>query len=387
MEYLTPECPSLPVSVQLSRFVGPSGVAEYHVMASPTRYGSFDEQLGWLRRAEDELLTPLGLNKGNRILRRLFCSDLCNQAHLITQHGFINGEDGALSLVGQPPAAPAKVALWSWHISDPKQRLQRSFDTHTLAVDRGTLTHYLTTGLQSGGASTSAAETTDIFSQYEAFIARRGMTTADQVMRTWLFVRDIDVNYKGMVVARREFFAQRGLTPETHYIASSGIESAPATGATVVMDAYAISGIKPEQVTYLHALEHLSPTHVYGVTFERGVAIAYRDRRHIYLSGTASIDSQGHIVHPGDVDRQLDRTLENMEALLAEAGASLKDMASFIVYLRDPADMPLLRQRMAERLGNAPAVYVAARVCRPGWLVEIEGQATVAAGQPDLPLF
>ncbi len=67
--------------------------------------------------------------------------------------------------------------------------------------------------------------------------------------------------------------------------------------ADVMMDAYAISGVRKEQIRYLSAPDHLSPTHVYGVTFERGVSVAYQDRKHIIISGTASIDSAGKIVY------------------------------------------------------------------------------------------
>ena len=128
-----------------------------------------------------------------------------------------------------------------------------------------------------------------------------------------------------MVDARAEFFADHGLTPDTHFIASTGIEGSTARpDAKVSMDAYAIAGVRPEQLSYLAAPDHLSPTHTYGVTFERATSVAYRDRNHIILSGTASIDPEGNILHPGDMPRQLDRTLENMEALLAKAGATLR---------------------------------------------------------------
>jgi hypothetical protein len=42
---------------------------------------------------------------------------------------------------------------------------------------------------------------------------------------------------------------------------------------------------------------------------------------------------------------------------------------------------------MIERLGDAPMVFVTAKVCRPGWLVEIEGQAITPHQSPTLPLF
>jgi enamine deaminase RidA (YjgF/YER057c/UK114 family) len=107
----------------------------------------------------------------------------------------------------------------------------------------------------------------------------------------------------------------------------------------------------------------------------------------VFLSGTASIDASGDIVHEGDVVKQLGRTMENIEALLANAGANAGDLVSLLVYLRDPADGEVIGQALHERLGGVPFVLLHAPVCRPGWLVEIEGVAIVSAQRPDLPAF
>ena len=145
-------------------------------------------------------------------------------------------------------------------------------------------------------------------------------------------MQNVDVNYAGVVRARRELFEHHGLTPQTHYIASTGIEGRHADpNRLVLLDAYAVKGLRPGQQVYLHAKDHLNPTYEYGVTFERGVRVRYGDRSHILLSGTASIDNRGEIVAPQDIEGQTVRMLENVEALLAEAGASAADLAQMIV--------------------------------------------------------
>ena len=101
------------------------------------------------------------------------------------------------------------------------------------------------------------------------------------------------------------------------------------------MDSLGIAGLEPGQVRYMEAPDYLSPTHVYRVTFERGVRIVYGDRSHYFLSGTASIDAEGNIVHPGDVVGQTARTLENMSALMERSGESPSDLKQAVVYLRD----------------------------------------------------
>jgi enamine deaminase RidA (YjgF/YER057c/UK114 family) len=138
------------------------------------------------------------------------------------------------------------------------------------------------------------------------------------------------------------------------------------------MDACSVKGLKPGQVTYLYAKDHLSPTHEYGVTFERGTAITYGDRRQIYISGTASIDHKGDVLHIGDIEQQTLRMLENIRALLDEGGMTLDDIAMAIVYLRDTADAQNVRHILTRELPALNYVMVLAPVCRPTWLVEME---------------
>lgn len=81
-----------------------------------------------------------------------------------------------------------------------------------------------------------------------------------------VFVRDVDTQYAGMVKARKENFAEQGLTEQTHYISSTGIGGLPAdTRALVQMGTYALTGFEPSQQRYLYAPTHLNPTYEYGL--------------------------------------------------------------------------------------------------------------------------
>ena len=72
-----------------------------------------------------------------------------------------------------------------------------------------------------------------------------------------------------------------------------------------------------------------------------------------------------------------------VEALLKEAGSSLADLAKMIVYLRDIADYPIVRDLMEQQFPDVPKVIVLAPVCRPGWLIETECIAIKAGGNPE----
>lgn len=392
MEFSSYRCDAAPASVNVSRFAGVGGVEEVHLIVRPCEYAGVEQQLEWVSRAYEDALRSIGTDARTAVFRRFFCSDVHNQAAALSDCSHaqpMNAENPcAVSWVGQAPVPPAKVALWAYHVVDSRGELEKLQRGSCTSLVRGELAHHWATGITCPTGATSGSQTRGILKQYDDTLRERGLRLADHVIRTWLFVASIDADYAGLVAARREFFAACGLTPQTHFISSSGIQGTSSdVAAKVSLDAYAISNVRGEQIRFLAAPDHLCPTHMYGVTFERGTSVAYRDRKHVFISGTASIDNKGNILHTGDVSRQLDRTLENMEALLGSAGATLRDMSHFIVYVRDPADYELATQRMRERFADAPVVVVAAAVCRPGWLIELEGMAITSASNPDLPSF
>jgi enamine deaminase RidA (YjgF/YER057c/UK114 family) len=381
VEWLNIDLGGLAAAAEVARFQSPGGVREYHLTVRLTGEGNTEQQFDDLVMAYQNALRAVGIDGSSAVFRRFFCSDVANQADLV-------GGPLHLSRIGQAPLPGSKFALWAWHLCGPTGALEMTTDGATLSCRRGKLTHHWTAGLASTESPHSYQQTRSVLEKQDTWLQSHGMNMADHVVRTWWFVQNIDADYQGLVEARREFFNSHGLTPETHYIASTGIAGAhPNVAARVSLDSYAISGLRPGQVEFLTAPDHLCPTHDYGVTFERATALSYADRKHIFISGTASIDHAGRILHPGDVIGQLDRTLENIEALLASAGANLGDMAAIIVYLRDSADGSIIEAALREKAGMIPYILVHAPVCRPGWLIEVEGIAVIPVNRPDLPAF
>lgn len=238
------------------------------------------------------------------------------------------------------------------------------------------------------GPGSAARQTHAIFDELVEVLGANGATLAEHCVRTWIFVKDVDVFYQDMVAARSALFARHGMTRDTHYLASTGIEGACTHRYDLVfMDAYSILGLTPAQVSYLNDFGQLCATKDYDVTFERGTQIGYADRAHHFISGTASIDARGAVLHAGDVERQLGRALDNVAALLCSGGAQLEHMTHFIVYLRDPSDHDRIDACLAERFPEIPRLLVQGAVCRPQWLVEVEGIAAVACEDTRLPAF
>lgn len=359
-------------STKYSLFEAKGKTKEIHaVIEIADNEASFVEQLSALCMAlsdlavEHKTFTP--------VMGRLLLSDAANQAEkalsVLSQM-----TNCALSYVQQPPLNGSKVALWIYMQSEAS--LVR-VDEHTAIVERNGLRHIYHSMLVSPLADTYR-ETESQLSDLESCLERQGLNIADNCVRTWFFVQNVDVNYSAVVEARKKNFLSHGLTPETHYIASTGIAGCHADKRiTSILDAYSIGRLAKGQMGYLYAADNMNRTIDYGVTFERGAAIDYADRRHIIISGTASIDNKGRVVHEGDVVAQTLRMLDNIEALLSEGEGSMADIAYAIVYLRDTADYAVVRTILEERMGGMPYVITLAPVCRPSWLIEMECMAIV----------
>ena len=100
--------------------------------------------------------------------------------------------------------------------------------------------------------------------------------------------------------------------------------------------------------------------------------LRHNSKKSFFISGTASIDKHGNVIYVGDVMRQANRLLENINALLKDGGATLDSAKYFIVYLRDISDYATVEEFMKQRFPSVPHVIVQAKVCRPEWLIEME---------------
>jgi enamine deaminase RidA (YjgF/YER057c/UK114 family) len=387
---------NLPDGVAATRFRGANGCEECFLSVEPPRASllSFAAQLECVDDLYSRSADALNLSSESAVFRRIFVSDVLNQAYLVRESALADGRDEspvAVSIVQQPPSGGAKIALLAYHVSAPETIAKRRLSRNHVLIEHSGTRHLWSTRLCAGretAPADSAAQTRLIFEALGATLAEQGANLERHCQRTWIYLKDVDVFYRDMVTSRSGFFAKQGLTAQTHYIASTGIEGACAHQFDVVsMDAYSNLDTKPEQVFYLNDFEHMCATKDYSVTFERGTRLAYADRRHYYISGTASIDRVGKVMYRGDVLAQLDRALENVDALLHSGDAAVADMRYWIVYLRDRSDFEAVQRRLSDRFPDVPTVYVQGPVCRPEWLIEVEGIAVNANNQSALPQF
>lgn len=321
----------------------------------------FDRQLAVLLEGVREVAG----SEGTPVLIRFFLSDPANQTALLRQRLDF---DCPVSIIGQTPLDGTKISAMVWCRKNAESG--RISERMHKVSERGVDEYWFTGGLSDSDGSYH--QTVSLLDELSADLEAQGLALETNCMRTWLFVQNIDVNYKGVVDGRNTVFDRHGLTPDTHFIASTGIEGRTADhNNKVMLDAVAVSG-SGVLVKYLYGESHLNRTSQYGVRFERGTMVEYPDRRHVYISGTASIDNKGKILHEGDIVSQTNRMIENVEVLLSEAGCGFSQVGSMIVYLRDAADYATVNKLFDKRFPDCPRVLVQAPVCRPGWLVEME---------------
>ena len=113
----------------------------------------------------------------------------------------------ALSVVEQAPLDASKISV-----------LAKTSDS-----GEGFLFHALRLSDAETQGLNSYVQTVLLFERYIKIIREQGLDIRTHLVRTWIYVADIDVNYQGVVKARNDIFRQYGLTADTHYIASTGI--------------------------------------------------------------------------------------------------------------------------------------------------------------------
>lgn len=357
-------------SAEIASLAGTDGIAAFHVMIHITNSRlPYDRQLATLFTIYNKVRTTLP-DDAVPVFKRYFLSDAANQVQMLDSYEA--DPECAVSVVEQPPLNGTKIALWVWL----QQGVTAHFDPNGLFEARRGEYSQFWVSLPGSEGTGSEEQTWALLTGYAGLLEDKHCSLAGHCLRTWFFVPDIDSNYAGVVKARNEVFERHHLTPETHYIASTGIGGRMADPKVkVLMDAYAVRGVTSEQIHYLYAPTHLNPTYEYGVSFERGVYVDYEEYRQVIISGTASINNRGEIMHPGDVCQQTQRMWENVEALLQEAGCTFDDLGQMIVYLRDRADYEVVKEMFDKRFPDIPRVILYAPVCRQGWLIEMECMA------------
>jgi enamine deaminase RidA (YjgF/YER057c/UK114 family) len=230
----------------------------------------------------------------------------------------------------------------------------------------------LLTGILPPDTSVSRIEQTSaVFEAVEDALKDANMTF-DDVVRTWLYMDDILDWYDDFNRTRDDFFRSRnvydGLVP-----ASTGIGSANLYGSAFTACAIAVT--PKDDSTYI--IPVTSPLQCaaldYGSSFSRAVEIGTPDYRTLMISGTASIEPGGLSAFVGDVDRQIQLTMDVVEGIMKARAMNWSDATRVVMYLKKSEFLDNWRNWLQKnKLENLPLINIEADVCRDDLLVELE---------------
>ena len=304
------------------------------------------------------------------------------------------------TFVVQPPCCGAALGIELWALGGPGVKVTR-LAPQLIAIESDGIRWVHCGGIQSDvGAADPYAESATAFQQMQERLASAGVGF-DQVVRTWIYVNQITAGeagrqrYQELNRARTDFYRDiqfgtkaRASRPEKIYPASTGIGT---NGAQITMACMALDSQRPD--VFIVPLENPQQTAAcdyhakyspQSPKFSRAMAVVQGHFVSTLISGTASIVN-ARTCYFGDVVRQTEQTIDNIERLiapenferhgLAGAGATLRDIAKLRVYVKHQQDYEKCREVCERRLPRVPAIYLRADVCRPELLVEIEAVA------------
>ncbi len=192
------------------------------------------------------------------------------------------------------------------------------------------------------------------------------------VVRTWFYLDGLLSWYDDFNRARTTFLTKHDVFSRL-MPASTGVGIANDAGSLVLAKAHACRAKSPDFQVRVAESPLQGSAYAYGSAFSRAVEIATPAGRTLHVSGTASIAPGGETEHLGDVNAQIHRTMEVVEAILQQAGMGWSDAVRGIAYFCNAADLHLWQAtRTACQLPANIELVVHADVCRDDLLFELE---------------
>lgn len=111
-----------------------------------------------------------------------------------------------------------------------------------------------------------------------------------------------------------------------------------------------------------------------------GYARAVRVGQFVFVAGTTASGPNGEVLFPGDMYGQAREALRRIEAALAEAGASMRDVVRTRMFVTDISRWEEAGRAHGEVFGEvrpATTMVEVVRLIDPGMLIEIEAEAVV----------
>ncbi|MGD0814588.1 MAG: translation initiation inhibitor [Verrucomicrobiota bacterium] len=245
--------------------------------------------------------------------------------------------------------------------------------------ETGGIRHCLLGGL---GPETLSARRPDQLRQtlgsMETAFGLAGYSLGDLV-RTWFHLDDLLSWYGPFNEARTEVYSsirfRTGSLP-----ASTGVSARNPAGAALSAGAWAMQPLHAAAKIAEVASPLQCPAPAYGSSFSRAMEISSLQGRRLLISGTASIAPGGETLGAGDLPRQMDLSMDVVEAILTSRGFGFSDITRATAYFKNREDIPAFAAWCADRgLLSLPFIAAQCGICRDELLFELEADAWKAA--------
>ncbi len=230
----------------------------------------------------------------------------------------------------------------------------------------------------------------EIFAQLGEILTKNNFKTSD-IYRQWNYIEQITAmhdgrqNYQEFNDARSRFYNSVEWT--NGYPAATGIGT---VCGGVMVEVYAVKG----ENSISHAIDN--PLQISAHSYSQKVLTGVTDEQQrttpkferarlvgdtVYISGTAAIKGEESLTLDDAVE-QTAETMQIIKQLVATDNlpiATEKSIYTLLrVYIKNEKDSSAVIKFMEDNYPETPKHYLAADVCRPELLIEIEGTATVS---------
>ncbi|MES0874827.1 pteridine-dependent deoxygenase [Sinimarinibacterium thermocellulolyticum] len=214
------------------------------------------------------------------------------------------------------------------------------------------------------------------YAELTAFFARR---RGWHWVRSWNYIGDIHRNaergngdeerYRQFVLGRHDV-----LSAEPGFEARLPAATAIGTGGDALL-VYVLGarqpGLQIENPRQVSAFRYPRQYGPRSPSFSRARRLDWANGADLIVSGTASV--VGHeTAHPGDAERQLRETLENLRQLRRDAGADTWGAASTKLFVRDAAIWASVQPTVRSLLPATELCVLEGEICRADLALEIE---------------
>lgn len=224
-----------------------------------------------------------------------------------------------------------------------------------------------------------AAASFKVYARLAAFLERQGYP---RLLRVWNFLSGINAGrndqerYRQFCLGRHQALAGNpGFERQLPAATAIGMHE---PGLLIYFLAAKNPGVQVENPRQVSAFEYPREYGPRSPSFSRAKYARFGDTDQLLVSGTASV--VGHATrHPDDTMAQIEETMANIDALLAQGAQDHLDgrrwqAQTLRLFLRDKLELPAVRERFQRILGSsAQLLILEGDICRLDLKVEIEG--------------